>query len=237
MTPHIIQQDTGKQENNPDSSSPGTEPTEVTHHHQSTRHCSLADLTHIMIDTTLPALGPLSSEYSFLLTPASKDISKITHWWNKPLGPPLANLQATYCYNYSQGRQKESPSLHRAILPYQPLPRLSPNHPTHGCTETQPLIQEHSIHGPLGSLLPSPNPINITSQLWNFEAPKFGFPSTSSLAAATNTMMHHHHNIPEGMRSISPEDIITFTKILSSAHSVDDLHYIWNTKASANSTN
>ena len=180
----------------------------------------------------MPPLGPLSSKYSFLLTPASKHISKITHWWNKSPGPPLANLQATYCYNYSQGRQKESPSLHRAILPYKPLPRLSPNHPTHGYTETQPLI-----HSPLGSLLPSPNLTNITLQLWNSASPKFGFPSTSSLAAATNTMMHHHHNIPEGMRRIPLKDIITFTKILSSTHSVDDLHYTWNTRASANSTN
>ena len=189
------------------------------------------------MNTTLPAKGSPIFRYSVPLTPASKDISKITHWWNKSPGPPLANLQATCCYNYSQGRQKESPSLHRAILPYKPLPRLSPNHPTHGYTETQPLIQEHSTHSPLGSLLPSPNLTNITLQLWNFASPKFGFPSTSSLAAATNTMMHHHHNIPEGMRSILPEDIITFTKILRSAYSVDDLHYTWNSKTSANSTN
>ena len=189
------------------------------------------------MNTTLSAKGSPIFKYSFPLTPASKDISKITHWWNKSPGPPLANLQATYCYNYSQGRQKESPSLHRAILPYKPLPSLSPNHPTHGYTETQPLIQIHSTHSPLGSLLPSPNLTNITLQLWNSASPKFRFPSTSSLAAATNTMMHHHHNIPEGMRRIPLKDIITFTKILSSTHSVDDLHYIWNTRASANSRN
>ena len=186
----------------------------------------------------MPPLGPLISKYSFLLTPASKQISKITHWWNKSPGPPLANLQATYCYNYSQGRQKESPSLNRAILPCKPLPSFSPNHPTHYCTETQPLIQEHSIHSPLGSILPSLNTNSqITLQLWNFASPKFGFQSTSSLAAAANIRMYQYHNLPEGMRSISPEDIITFTKTLGTTYSDDVLHYIWLTRIPANSRN
>ena len=190
------------------------------------------------MDTTLSAKGSPIFKYSFPPTPAPKDICEITHWWDTSPGPPPSNLQTTCCYNYSQGRQKGSPSLNRATLACKPPPSSSPSHPTHYCIETQPLIQEHSIHSPLGSILPSLN-LNsqITLQLWNFASPKFGFPSTSSLAATTNTMMHHHHNVPEGMRSISPEDIITFTKILSSTHSVDDLHYIWNTRASANSRN
>ena len=186
----------------------------------------------------MSAKGSPIFKYSFPLTPAPKDISKITHWWNKSPGPPLANLQATCCYNYSQGRQKESPSLNRAILPCKPLPSFSPNHPTHYCTETQPLIQEHSIHSPLGSILPSLNTNSqITLQLWNFASPKFGFQSTSSLAAGENTMMYHSHNLPEGMNNISPEDLMTFTKTLGTTYSDDVLHYIWLTRVSANSRN
>ena len=193
------------------------------------------------MDTTFHAKGSPSYKYSFPPKTPPQHISKITHWWDTSPGPPPSrkinlhkNLQTT-CYKYTQGRQKESPSLNRAILACKPPPSSSP---IHYCIKTHPLMQETYLHSCLGSIFPLLYPNSqITLQLWNFASPKFGFQSTSSLAAATNTMMYQYHNLPEGMRSISPEDIITFTKTLGTTYSDDVLHYIWLTRASANSRN
>ena len=180
------------------------------------------------MDTTWPAKGSPSFKYSFPPTTAPQDIYKITHWWDTSLGPPPSrknkqykNLQTT-CYNYNQGRQKGSPSLNRATPACKPPSSPSP---THYGIKTQPLMQETYLHSCLGSILPLLY-INsqITLQLWNFASPKFGFQSTSPLAAATNTMMYHYHNLPEEMRSISPEDLRTFTKTLGTTYSDDVLH-------------
>ena len=190
------------------------------------------------MDTTLSAKGSPIFKYSFPPTPAPQDICKITHWWDTSPGPPPSNLQTTCCYNYSQGRQKGSPSLNRATLACKPPPSSSPSHPTHYRIETQPLIQEHSIHSPLGSILPSLNPNSqITSQLWNFASPKIGFQNTSSLAAATNTMMNHSHKLPQGMRNISPEGPMTFTSTLDTTYSDDVLNHICLTRVSGNNRN
>ena len=197
------------------------------------------------MDTPSSAKGSPISKYSFPPKPAPQDMYKITHWWDTSLGSPLSrnikqyiNLQTTCCYTYNLGRQNESPSLNRAILTCKPPPSSPPTHPTHYCIKTQPLMQETYLHSCLGSILPLLY-INsqITLQLWNFASPKFGFQSTSPLAAATNTMMYHYHNLPEGMRTISPEDIMTFTKTLGTTYSDDVLHYIWLTRIPANSRN
>ena len=197
------------------------------------------------MDTTLSTKGSPISKYFFPPKPAPQDMYKITQWWDTSPGSPLSrdikqyiNLQTTYCYTDNLGRQNESPSLNRAILTCKPPPSSPPTHPTHYCTKSQPLMQETYLHSCPGSILPLLNPNSqITLQLWNFASPKIGFQSTSSLAAATNTMMYHYHNLPEGMRSISPEDLMTFTKTLGTTYSDDVLHYIWLTWASANSRN
>ena len=193
------------------------------------------------MDTTLSAKGSPIFKYSFPPTPAPKDICKITHWWDTSLGPPPSrknkqykNLQTT-CYNYNQGRQKGSPSLNRAILACKPPPSFSP---THYCIKTQPLMQETYLHSCPGSILPLLYLNNqITLQLWNFASPKFGFQSISPLAAATNTMMYRYHNLPEGMRSISPEDLMTFTNTLDTTYSDDVLNHICLTRVSGNNRN
>ena len=193
------------------------------------------------MNTTLSAKGSPIFKYSFPPTPAPKYICKITHWWDTSLGPPPSrkikqckNLQTT-CYNYNQGRQKGSPSLNRAILACKPPPSFSP---IHYCIKTHPLMQETYLHSCLGSIFPLLYPNSqITLQLWNFASPKIGFQSTSSLAAAGNTMMYHSHNLPEGMNNISPEDLMTFTKILGTTYSDDVLNHICLARISGDSRN
>ena len=223
---------------------------QIPNYHQPNHHHLPDHQTQFRMDPTLSAKSSPTSKHSFSPEPAAQDMCKITHWWDTSLGSPLSrdikpyiNLQATYYYTDNLGIQNESPSLNRAILTCKLPPSPPPTHPTYYCTTSiihpsHPLMQATYLHRYPGSILPFLNPNSqSTLQLWNFASPKFGFQSTSPLAAATNTMMHHHHNIPEGMRRIPLKDIITFTKILSSTHSVDDLHYTWNTRASANSTN
>ena len=186
------------------------------------------------MDTTLSAKGSPIFKYSFPPTPAPQDICKITHWWDTSPGPPPSNLQTT-CYKYTQGRQKESPSLNRAILACKPPPSSSP---IHYCIKTHPLMQETYLHSCLGSIFPLLYPNSqITLQLWNFASPKFGFQSTSSLAAAGNTMMYHSHNLPEGMNNILPEDLMTITKTLDTTYSDDVLNHICLTRVSGNNRN